>query len=217
MWFKKEDTQKDRAVYIILDRSGSMANGWAETLGAINSYIKKLEDDVSVYVAAFDSDNGVDYKQLREDVASKVSPLTNADVEPRGMTPLYDAVGKCADKMLSDNAKRAVLVVMTDGYENSSREYSKDAIKAKLKALEAKDWPTVFLGANFDSVTSYATQTFGVAATNTINTTVRNRGATFDLYNAKTANYFAATACSAESVNSMKVTDEEKKKLDAEA
>ena len=219
MWFKKND----KSVYLLIDRSGSMAGSWPETLGAVNSYIKKLEDDVKVYVAAFDS-NGMwnaatlQYNVLRENVTAKTcEEITNKDAIPSGGTPLYDAVGKIADKMIADNPTKAVLVIMTDGEENSSHEYTLDSVKGKLKILEKNDWPTVYLGADFKNVTVYATSTFNVSGSNTYNTTARNRGLVMDTYATKTASYFTSAQNSTASAESMKLTDAEKAKLDAEA
>jgi Uncharacterized protein containing a von Willebrand factor type A (vWA) domain len=220
LWFKK--TTNTRNVYLLLDRSGSMANGWEETLGAVNGYIEKLEDDVNVYFAAFDSAGmfgsaNLDLQVLRESTAKDYKKVTSNDVTPRGGTPLYDAVGKVADKMIEDDPARAVLVIMTDGEENTSREYNRDAVLGKLKILENKDWPTVYLGSDFKNVVTYAQSTFNISSSNSINTSARNRGATMDLYATKTGCYFNATAGSAASTDSMKLTDDEKADIDSKA
>lgn len=220
MWFKKDSVRKTgKNVYILLDRSGSMATSWLETLGSINGYVEKLEDDVNVYLAAFDSAGDKpadDYLVLRETTAKKFDPLTEKEVSARGGTPLYDAVGRISEQMLKDNAERAVLVIMTDGYENTSKEYNLDSIKAKLKELERKDWPTVMLGADFKNVTSYATGTFNISSSNVVNTSKAMRGFAMNTLAGKTESYFSSIAGTTASLNAMKWTDTEKAKIENE-
>ena len=209
MWFK--NSKSGRNVYILLDRSGSMSTNWQETLGSINGYVEKLEDDVNVYLAAFDSCGGEDYQVLRETTSKEWRLITNEEVSARGSTPLYDAAAKIMNKMLSDNPQKAVLVVMTDGQENCSKEYRLDAVKAKLKEIEKKEWPAVFLGADFSQVVSYTTTTFGVSSSNAFNTTSAMRGTAMNMMAGKTSTYFTADLGTQASAESMQWSDEEKK------
>ena len=209
MWYKNSKT--GRNVYILLDRSGSMATNWTETLGSINGYVEKLEDDVNVYLAAFDSCGGEDYQVLRETTSKDWKLLTNEEVSARGSTPLYDAAARIMNKMLADNPQKAVLVVMTDGQENSSKEYRLDTVKAKLKEIEKKEWPAVFLGADFSQVVSYTTTTFGINSANAFNTTAATRGMAMNMMAGKTSTYFTSDVGSKASAESMLWSDEEKK------
>lgn len=215
MWFKK-DKKAGRNVYMLLDRSGSMSTNWVETIGSINSYVEKLESDVNVYLAVFDSagNTGIDYEVIRETTSGNWKPVLISELSARGSTPLYDAVGKICDRMLNDNAERAVLVIMTDGYENASREYSLSSVKAKLKEMEQKDWPTVFLGADFKDVTNYTTSTFNINTSNVVNTTAATRGIALGMMADKTTEYFNATANSTASFASMKWSDAEKAQVE---
>ena len=90
-----------------------------------------------------------------EDVRDKQSivywdPIGVDEIKPRGMTPLYDAAANVMHRALDANAKRTVIVVMTDGDENSSREYTQQKIKDLTERCTAKEWEVLFLGANFD-------------------------------------------------------------------
>jgi hypothetical protein len=67
------------------------------------------------------------------------------------------------DRALENNADRTIVVIMTDGEENSSKEYTQGSIKGKVKTLQDKNWEVIFLGANFD-VTQY-TSGSGLAST----------------------------------------------------
>jgi Mg-chelatase subunit ChlD len=66
------------------------------------------------------------------------------------MTPLYDAAANVMDRALERNNDRTVVVILTDGHENASKEYNQAKIKSKVAQLQAKKWEVIFLGANFD-------------------------------------------------------------------
>jgi ADP-heptose:LPS heptosyltransferase len=98
--------------------------------------------------------------------------LKHDAIQPSGMTPLFDAAANVMDRALENNAKRTVVVIMTDGEENSSREYTQAKIKDKVKALTEKKWEVLFLGANFD-VSNY-TAASGLAQTKMRNVDFNN-------------------------------------------
>ena len=147
--------------YILLDRTGSMSSIWDEALNSVNVYAASLgtqeEDeigdvDASVTLAVFDAQDGLKYDVLRERASAKDwKKVTNDEASPRGMTPLFDAIGRIVSTAESDKPEKAVIVIMTDGRENSSRELTKDGAKAALARAEAKGWEVVFLGAEFAS------------------------------------------------------------------
>ena len=155
------DTPDMNAVssYILLDRTGSMSDIWDEALGSVNAYaaaIGKVEDGeaddlkTTVTLAAFDYQEGFQFDVLRKDIEPDAwANVTNDDVSPRGMTPLFDAINRTITMAEADNPEKAVIVIMTDGHENSSREVTKDGAKAALDRAEARGWEVVFLGAEF--------------------------------------------------------------------
>lgn len=147
-------------VYILLDRSGSMENLWDEALGSINGYVKALDENTNIMLAVFDS-NG--YDVLRDTTVKKWKSLSRDDAAPRGGTPLFDASARMMHRILDDNPEKAVFVVMTDGEENSSRNFRQTHVKQLTKELESKDYQVVFLGANFDKVGDSAAQ-YGLGA-----------------------------------------------------
>jgi hypothetical protein len=89
------------------------------------------------------------------------------------MTPLFDAAANVMDRALENDADRTIVVIMTDGEENSSKEYNQIKIKDKVKLLEAKKWEVVFLGANFD-VSRYTADS-GLAMTKMRNVDLSNQ------------------------------------------
>jgi hypothetical protein len=150
--------------YILLDRTGSMEPIWSEALSSVNAYADGLASldggprvDADITLAAFDAQDGLQFDVLRKDIdASEWRDVTNKEISPRGMTPLYDAIGRMVSLAEKDKPEKAVIVIMTDGEENSSQEMTKASAKAALDRVRAKGWEVVFLGtefSNFDDAT----------------------------------------------------------------
>jgi hypothetical protein len=141
--------------YILLDRTGSMSGIWDEALSSVNAYaanIASTAGDVvpEVTLAVFDAQDGLQFDVLRRSVAPKVwKPVDNSEASPRGMTPLFDAIARIIAMAETDKPEKAVIVIMTDGAENASREVTKDGVKAALDRAAKHGWEVVFLGAEF--------------------------------------------------------------------
>lgn len=104
-------------------------------------------------LAVFDSQETLQFDVLRrKQAALHWENVTDKDASPRGMTPLLDAMVRVIALAEADNPDKAVIVVMTDGQENASREVTRDGVKAALDRVKAKGWETIFLGANFDNI-----------------------------------------------------------------
>ena len=146
--------------YILLDRSGSMQSLWVEALSSVNAYAKELNNktdgdavDGHITLATFDDHDGLKFDLLRrKQPALHWEKVTDREASPRGMTPLLDALGRIIALAEADNPDRAVIVVMTDGQENASREVTRDGAKTALDRVKTKGWDVVFLGANFDNI-----------------------------------------------------------------
>ena len=144
--------------YILLDRTGSMSGIWDEALTSVNAYAKSVGEEeegeadieTKVSLAVFDAQDGLKFDVLRKSVeADQWNEVTNDEASPRGMTPLYDAIGRLVSLAEADAPEKAVLVIMTDGAENSSREMTGKGAKAALDRASARGWEVVFLGAEF--------------------------------------------------------------------
>ena len=176
---KKETTTKTR-VYniIILDKSGSMnairkeaVDGCNETIASIRAAQKRHQDTQEHYIslAAF-CRCGIDmiYDKTPIDEAQE---LTWEKYSPCGMTPLFDAIGITAKSMetytksIAEFVDTAVLVtIITDGYENASREWTALAIKKLIDECKEEGWMFSFIGAG-EKVLNVATT---ISITNTV-------------------------------------------------
>jgi hypothetical protein len=144
---------------IILDRSGSMESirpqavtGVNETISTIRQMAQKTDMRQLITLTSFCSCSMKDH-YLNEDVAH-VKPITKKEYEPCCCTPLYDAIGLCCTRLERQIGERndvAVSVtIITDGYENASKEWSGSAVKALIERLKEKGWLFAYIGANQD-------------------------------------------------------------------
>lgn len=202
--------------FILLDRSGSMHGLlWTEALNSVNSYVKKLAEekvDTGVTLAVFDTGNDgrVDFQVVRDRIIpSTWKPVTDADATPRNGTPLNDATARLIALAEGGNYEKVVLVIMTDGYENASKEYTVKQIKDRLDACRAKQWVVIFLGASFDNAAQALS--YGNECGNTVQSSVYNMSETAGIMASKRGLY-GATGVAA----SMSFTADEKALLKEE-
>ncbi len=144
---------------LVLDESGSMSDLTSDTIGGFNSMIEKEKqsgENVRVTTVLF-SDR---YKILHNHRDIKdVEKMTEKDYTPGGMTALLDAVGKTIRRidLIGHTRNKAIgnkvlFVIITDGKENYSEEYTYDTVKKLIKdRKEEAGWEFIFLGANIDA------------------------------------------------------------------
>ncbi|WP_291198447.1 vWA domain-containing protein [Hyphomonas sp.] len=186
--------------YILLDRTGSMSNIWAEALGSVNAYVETLtkpadgakpSGDDKVTLAVFDHHDGLKFDLLRRGVtAANWNKVTDDEASPRGMTPLFDSIARIVALAEGDAPQRAVIVIMTDGEENSSREVTKDGAKAALDRARAKGWEVVFLGAEFGKFAD--AESVGVIRSKAMAVSAGSMEASMRKLASKSRNYFEA-------------------------
>jgi len=149
--FKDEEKKKVNVAFI-LDKSGSMQSVEGATIEGFNSYISKLKEDSNIdyrfSLTLFDTEVSRKYSNEKlEDVRK----LDRETYRPDGGTALYDAVCETLLKLNTEGTKTLV-VIMTDGEENSSKKY--DEVRFRDFVILLKDTGTVsfvFLGANQDA------------------------------------------------------------------
>ncbi len=145
----------------ILDKSGSMAGLEDDTIGGYNSMLEKQrETDGECIMTTVLFDHCIELLHDRTDIRA-ISPITRKEYCVGGCTALLDAIGSTVHKIMSAQrntaedyrAENVMFVIITDGQENSSREYSSDDVK-RLITQQSKElgWEFIFLGANIDAV-----------------------------------------------------------------
>lgn len=158
-------------ISIVLDRSGSMDSVRSDTIGGFNTFIKEqkvIPGSAKLTLAQFDHEYEIvhDGKNIAD-----VPDLTTETFVPRGNTALFDAIGRtiiATGKRLAtipeqDRPARVVFVIVTDGQENSSHEFTGAKVLEMIThQREAYKWQFVFLGANQDAIK--AAGSIGIAA-----------------------------------------------------
>ncbi len=182
----------------ILDRSGSMSGLESDTIGGFNSMLKKqraIDGECRITTVLF-NDN---YKLLHDRIDIRaVSPMTENEYQVGGSTALIDAIGITINKLVNVQkstaeeyrAEKVMFVIITDGEENSSREYSAERVRAMIgQEKEKYGWEFVFLGANIDAVQTAGR--FGIGADRAADYVADSEGTTlnFEMMSQAVAQY----------------------------
>ena len=145
---------------IIVDASGSMDSIYNQALAGINETIKTIDmvhqkdmnvDQTLTLLSFADGGAKLQYIYKSADIKN-VRPVGERDYQLRGMTALYDAIGESVTdlrKSVGVNDK-ALVTIITDGYENDSRIWSGAQIKQLIDELRTKGWVFTYIGANQD-------------------------------------------------------------------
>ncbi len=146
---------------IILDKSGSMSairtaacEGCNEVLNGIRAAAEQHSDDQEHFVSLllFDSLSMPYIYQCTP--AAEVAKLTQDQYQPCASTPLLDAMGKSLLELEHETSKYedavGMVTIITDGYENASREFTYSQMHELVGHLRSKGWNFSFMGANQD-------------------------------------------------------------------
>jgi uncharacterized protein YegL len=170
-------------IVVILDRSGSMDTIKNDAIGGFNTFLESQKNESGeavMTVVQFDDQylitvDGVDIQN--------VETLNEKTYVPRGMTALLDAIGKTiktVGQRLSETTEelrpeKIIFVILTDGDENSSREFNKSQINEMIThQTEVYNWQFIFLSAGMDAVGTAAS--YGISSSNTMAFAANSRG-----------------------------------------
>jgi Mg-chelatase subunit ChlD len=149
-------------IYFLLDRSGSMQSMADDVVGGFNGFLATQQadgHDAVLTLVQFDSQNSHEVLVDAMPIAD-VRPLDQARFQPRGGTPLYDAIGHLvadatirAEQNASHGARaeEVLFVTFTDGMENQSTEYTRQQIFDLVSKRQEQGWTFAYLGANQDA------------------------------------------------------------------
>ena len=159
-------------ISFILDRSGSMETIRKNVISGFNEYInglKKSKEKKNILFSLTTFDTiGIERLYVVEPIL-KVEPLSNRNYQPRAGTPLYDAAVNTIEDLAEkvEEGQPVLVVIMTDGEENSSVEHNEGCFKDLVEQLKARgNWTFVFMGANQDAWANAAK--FGMDLGNTM-------------------------------------------------
>ena len=171
----KENNNITELVFI-LDRSGSMSGLESDTVGGFNTMIEKQKkQNAPCYVSTvlFNHTSEVLYDRVK---LSEVQKMTEENFFVGGSTALMDAIGGAIHHIgnihkyirTEDVPANTMFVIMTDGMENASRNYSSDRVKQMIERQKKRyGWEFLFIGANIDAVETAAR--YGIDADRAVN------------------------------------------------
>lgn len=150
-------------ITVILDRSGSMQSIKSDIIGGFNTFLKQQKEvpgKATLTLVQFDTGNPYEvihnYRPLQE-----IPELNDRTFVPRGGTPLLDCLGRGINDLsehinkLTNDQKpdKVFFIIITDGQENSSREFKKSDIVKLIDEKKNKDnWEFLFLSADLDAI-----------------------------------------------------------------
>lgn len=147
-------------IVCVIDRSGSMAKIKSDAIGGFNTFLKDQKavgTPCKFTYVQFDEEYELVYDGIN---IQGMPPLNDGTFVPRGMTALYDAIGRTINAVGERLAKtpedkrpgRVVFVILTDGLENASREFHRDRVFSMISTQRNEfNWEFVFLAANMDA------------------------------------------------------------------
>lgn len=182
-------------IKFIIDESGSMASKSSDVIGGFDAYLNELRDDGNKYfisVTKFNTSSRVIYSNR------PLSEVGRLEYSPGGGTALLDAIGdtlteslyhatksgshqicdECGTPVHVGNKEKNIVVIMTDGEENSSHRFTKSSIKSMIEDRQGRgNWTFLFLGADINAFSD--AQQIGVYTSNSFRYDGRNTRAMY--------------------------------------
>lgn len=176
---KKASASKNTFLSFLLDETGSMQRCIQSTISGFNEYVHSLTKAGHGQVAF----TLVKFNSARTEIVHRAVPmkevvaLSEENYRPTASTPLYDAIGKIIGATEASvkhlrKGTNVLVVIMTDGEENSSQEFGRDKIFRLIAAKREEGWQFVFLGADQDAYK--AASSIGVPKGGTMSYASRN-------------------------------------------
>lgn len=205
----KKPTNGNTLIHIVLDETGSMNSCWDSTINSFNEFIGGQKSTTSgechVSLSKF-STSGYGYtrgvqlmqqgsavRDLFVNVNVQDTPLlSRANYAPNGGTNLYDAIGSTIRRVEAQLAPQSsipnvLVVIITDGEENSSTEFTSEGVRELLKSKEREGWTFLYLGANQDAW--QAGSSLGLSKGQTMTYSTNNMAGTMAALNTATTSY----------------------------
>jgi hypothetical protein len=189
---KEEKKLAQTEIIMVLDRSGSMRSIDKATVEGFNKFLdeqKNSEGEAFVTLVQFDDRYEMNYQSVP--VKNVDELVLNETFIPRGGTALLDAIGKTIEELKTD--RDVIFVIITDGDENSSKIYKREAIMKMIETQTNEGWKFLFLAANQDAI--QAGGSIGIKVSNSIN---------YSSNDLSTANVFATVSSNMKQYRSSK-------------
>lgn len=212
-------------VAILIDKSGSMNRIKSDVIGGFNQLIqdqKNIPGELTVTLVQFDENMGLQYDVINDfSPINEVVELNESNYIPRGSTPLNDAFArlinetgsKLANMEESKRPEKVLIVSITDGEENASKEHTRQSLKDLIEHQEQRyNWKFMYIGANQDSYAEGGSR--GISAAYNFSADSKGTKKMSKVFSATLASY--RSAISTKEYDLSQVLAEESKKADLE-
>ncbi len=208
-------------ISIILDRTGSMESIRDDTIGGFNAFLgeqKKRPERATLTLVQFDTQDPYEVIHQFRPIA-EIPELTREAYVPRASTPLLDAIGqgindleqRIAGMSQPERPSQVVMVVVTDGQENSSREFRMGQITRMIREKQdLNGWQFVFLSADLAAIEDAMAVGFKQASTLAFDKTAKGTAAAWAAMSTGISGYRSR------GVDDVKFTEEDRKEAEAE-
>jgi len=200
--------KKNTEIIVLIDKSGSMNSIQQSTIDGFNSFIleqKEVNPEAKISLIQFDDEYEVNYESLN---IKHVKKLDKSTYVPRGLTALRDAMGRTIvyfKEKQSKEQSKVIFAIITDGYENASKEFSHKTITELVDEVKNKfDWEVVYLGANQDAIK--VAENMGIAKSHSMTFSASDEGMTRAFYSLSKA----TSHCMSEGANFLFEDDDRK-------
>lgn len=175
-------------VVVLMDRSGSMQSNKSDHEGGLKAFVEKQRElPGKVYFTLVQFDDQDPFDIMYDGVS--LDEVKNIQLNPRGCTPLRDAIGRTIHYISQKPKRDVIFLIVSDGLENASKEYSQEQIRLNVLDKKEKGWQFLFVGTNFDVITQGINTGFDVGKnviysnnTNSINKAYDMAGQKFNSY-----------------------------------
>lgn len=211
-------------ISVVLDRSGSMESLKSDTIGGFNSFLsaqKDLDGEATITMVKFDDE----YEIMCNMVSIKDGiELTNETYQPRGGTALLDAIGRTinsvehtlSEKSEDEKPEKVIFVIITDGEENRSREFTRDQIMEMInRHREEMKWEFIFIGANQDAIQAGGSMGFRAGNSYTYDASVQGTQVMYQGLTRGMTSYRSMEADVVKGVNYAFFSDDDRKEQEA--
>lgn len=150
-------------LHLLVDDSSSMITVNQTVYDGAVEIINGLKEEDEVCISKFSNE-----VTLGETMKKKVALENMKRTHPNGCTCLYDGICKVVkyEYECHSDCKETTIVILTDGNENSSKEYKREDVCENIKLAETNGWRIVFLGSNQDAVLT--AKTLGIPKQNSL-------------------------------------------------
>ena len=204
---KKKKTQKKFTNLIIIDASGSMTSKASEVIGGLKSLFQDIRNDAQKNPDVLSRTLVVEFSSAGDFrvIVDSTDPLDLKDsvaesYKTRGMTALFDAIGKSFN-MILENQDGVFVNILTDVEENDSKEFSSESVKKIIEEAKNKKWALTFMGTREEDVVAAVRLGFPKGNTAVFDNTPLGIKLSASLRGSARSAYYSSTISTSDTVN----------------